>query len=182
MSTVRMDPTRPPPAIVVASTSPAKRKAVAAALALIYATEVPLEAVAAPSGVPDQPWGQQQTRAGALNRAAAALRLRPQAQLAVGIEAGAAQEPGWPTWGFAWVVVLDRAGGRGAARSATFALPSALSDGMRGGAELGDVLDEAYGLTRAKDDQGAVGVLTRGLLDRSQLYVPAVLLALTPWL
>lgn len=171
-----------PPSVVVGSISPAKSRAVTQALLSIYGFPVPISSVAAASGVPSQPWGDQQTRAGATNRAEAALRLLPTASLAVGIEAGAQQEADGPTWTFAWVVALDRDGVKGAARSATFALPDLLAEGVRGGAELGDALDAAYGLKRAKEDQGTVGVLTRGLLDRAGLYAPAVLLALTPWL
>lgn len=136
----------------------------------------------APSGVPAQPWGEAQTREGAFNRAVAALEGTPSATLAVGIEAGVAEEPGWPLWTFAWVVALDTEGVMGAARSATFAVPEALAAGVRGGLELGEALDKAYGLQRAKDGPGAVGVLTSGLVDRPELYRVAVLLALTPWL
>lgn len=178
--------------VAVGSTSPAKLRAVNAALEIAHEghvgavpkTEFRFEVVgvAAASGVPDQPWGEEQTRKGALNRARAALEARPDAELALGIEAGVSEEPGWPLWTFAWIVVLDRDGRRGAARSATFAVPNGLADGVRSGLELGDALDTAYGLTRAKDGPGAVGVLTAGLIDRPELYRTAVLLALMPWL
>lgn len=141
-----------------------------------------LVGVAAASGVADQPWGEEQTRQGALNRALGALAAEPSAALAVGIEAGVLEEPGWPLWTFAWVVALDRSGKRGAARSATFGVPELLAGGVRAGLELGDALDAAYGLERAKDGPGAVGVLTGGLIDRPELYRAAVLLALLPWL
>lgn len=177
--------------VALGSRSPAKLAAVAAALALVEESiaaagddpfTVDLLGVNAASGVADQPWGEAETRQGALNRAEAALALEPAAYLAVGIEAGVVQEPGWPLWTFAWIVALDRSGVRGAARSATFAVPEELAAGVRGGLELGDALDAAYGLQRAKDGPGAVGVLTGGLIDRPELYRTAMLLALTPWL
>ncbi|MFA5551897.1 MAG: inosine/xanthosine triphosphatase [Trueperaceae bacterium] len=177
--------------VALGSRSPAKLAAVAAAFALVgerlTATgynpfELSLEGVNAASGVADQPWGEADTRQGALNRAEAALAAGPTAQLALGIEAGVVEEPGWPLWTFAWVVILGRDGVRGAARSATFAVPEQLAAGVRSGLELGDALDAAYGLRRAKDGPGAVGVLTGGLVDRPELYRTAVLLALTPWL
>lgn len=179
---VRLEPSSEPPRIVLGSTSPAKLRAVQEALASLYGRAVAVEGVPAPSGVPDQPWGEEQTRQGALNRATAALEAAPGAGLALGIEAGVSEEPGWPLWTFAWVVALARDGRRGAARSATFGVPEALAAGVREGNELGEALDAAYGLTRAKDGPGAVGVLTRGLIDRPELYRTAVLLALMPWL
>lgn len=177
--------------VTLGSRSPAKLAAVAAALKLVEESlaaagedpfTVDLVGVNAASGVADQPWGEAETRQGALNRAEAALALEPATHLSVGIEAGVAQEPGWPLWTFAWIIVLDRSGVRGAARSATFAVPEELAAGVRGGSELGDALDAAYGLRRAKDGPGAVGVLTGGLIDRPELYRTAMLLALTPWL
>lgn len=171
-----------PLAVVLGSTSPAKRQAVGAALARLHGRPVDVGSVAAPSGVPAQPWGDEQTRAGALNRARAALELAPGAELALGIEAGVAEEPGWGLWAFAWIVALDRGGKRGVARSAAFTVPEALADGVRAGLELGDALDAAFGLERAKDGPGAVGLLTRGLIERSELYSTTVLLALMPWL
>ncbi|MFA5594069.1 MAG: inosine/xanthosine triphosphatase [Trueperaceae bacterium] len=177
--------------VTLGSRSPAKLAAVAAALTLVEESlaaagedpfTVDLVGVNAASGVADQPWGEAETRQGALNRAEAALALEPATHLSVGIEAGVAQEPGWPLWTFAWIIVLDRSGVRGAARSATFAVPEELAAGVRGGSELGDALDAAYGLRRAKDGPGAVGVLTGGLIDRPELYRTAMLLALTPWL
>lgn len=180
-----------PTRVVLGSTSPAKLRAVIAALEALYAQaggaatgQHPPEVVgvAADSGVPAQPWGEEETRQGALNRARAALGLDPRAELGVGIEAGVMEEPGWPLWAFAWVMVEDRAGTGGAARSATFGVPAGLAAGVRAGLELGDALDAAYGLQRAKDGPGAVGVLTRGLIHRPDLYRTALLLALMPWL
>lgn len=177
--------------VTLGSRSPAKLAAVAAALTLVEESlaaagedpfTVDLVGVNAASGVADQPWGEAETRQGALNRAEAALALEPATHLSVGIEAGVVQEPGWPLWTFAWIIVLDRSGARGAARSATFAVPDELAAGVRDGSELGDALDAAYGLRRAKDGPGAVGVLTGGLVDRPELYRTAMLLALTPWL
>lgn len=180
-----------PTRVVLGSTSPAKLQAVMAAFQALHQQaggpaaghdSPQVVSVATASGVPAQPWGEEETRRGALNRARAALEMDPLAELAVGIEAGVAEEPGWPLWAFAWVVVEDRTGRRGAARSATFGVPADLAAGVRAGLELGDALDAAYDLKRAKDGPGAVGVLTRGLVHRPELYRTALLLALTPWL
>lgn len=181
MST-RLDPTATAPRVALGSESPAKRRAVEEALKQLYGREITVTTTAAGSGVRAQPWGEEETRRGALNRARGALELDPEAQIALGIEAGVSEEPGWPLWTFAWIVALSRDGQRGAARSATFAVPERLAADVRRGLELGDALDRAYGLVRAKDGPGAVGVLTRGLVERPDLYTAAVVLALIPWL
>lgn len=193
--------------VALGSTSPAKVRAVETALRCVHGRFVAVTHVEAPSGVPAQPLGDKETYAGALNRARGALALVPGAQLGVGIEAGvsggeaergvggaqagvgdAQAGPGGsgPARGglytSAWVVVTDRAGRLGTARSATFEVPAFLAERVSSGQELGTALDAAYGLERAKDGPGAAGVLTRGLVSRSDLYVQAVLLALTPWL
>jgi inosine/xanthosine triphosphatase len=182
--------------VALGSTSPAKVMAVEAALRRVHGRFVAVTHVATPSGVPAQPVGDDETYAGALNRARGALALVPGAQLGVGIEAGVSDAGGEHGGGgasaglsgrgglytSAWVVVTDRAGRLGSARSATFAVPTFLAERVSAGQELGTALDAAYGLERAKDGPGAAGVLTRGLVSRSELYVQAVLLALVPWL
>ncbi len=187
--------------VVLGSTSPAKVRAVESALRKVHGHFVAVTHVNTPSGVPAQPVGDDETYAGALTRARGALALVPGAQLGVGIEAGvgrhwsengaggarAAPDANGPASGgrlytSAWVVVTDRAGRLGSARSATFEVPPFLAQRVSAGQELGTALDAAYGLERAKDGPGAAGVLTRGLVSRSDLYVQAVLLALMPWL
>lgn len=170
--------------VALGSTSPAKVRAAEAALARIHGRPVAVTAVSAPSGVPAQPVGSEETFRGALARARGALRLTPGALLGLGIEAGVERPLGetGPLHAGAWVVAVDGAGRTGTARSATFELPPHLAAAVAAGAELGTALDAGYGLTRAKDGPGAAGVLSRGLVDRSELYVQAILLALVPWL
>ncbi len=175
--------------VALGSTSPAKVMAVEAALRRVHGHFVAVTHVRVPSGVPDQPVGDEETHLGARTRAEGALRLVPGALLGVGIEAGV----GWPLGAHhtgraetrlftsAWVVAVDRHGLEGSARSAAFEVPSYLATPVIAGVELGTALDAAFGLERAKDGPGAAGVLSRGLVTRSELYVQALLLALLPW-
>lgn len=168
--------------VALGSTSPAKARAVEEALRAVHGRFVAVTHVAAASGVPDQPVGDDETLRGAEARARAALRLVPGALLGVGIEAGVTGGAAEGMSTFAWVVAVDQAGRVGRARSATFELPGYLAARVEAGTELGDALDAAFGLERAKDGPGAAGVLSRGLVTRSELYVQAVVLALLPWL
>lgn len=181
--------------VALGSVSPAKVSAVETALRRVHGGFVAVTPVRAPSHVANQPVGDEETFRGARARAAGALRLVPGALLGIGIEAGVAwrptaarggegrgaEPPGPRLFTSAWVVAVDRYGLEGSACSAAFEVPDHLAGPVMRGAELGTALDAAFGLERAKDGPGAAGVLSRGLVTRSELYVQAVLLALLPW-
>lgn len=176
--------------VAIGSTSPAKVAGIEAALREVPGGSGPVAPVKAASGVRDQPVGDEETFRGAANRARTALAAVEGASLGIGIEAGislgvegaAGCQAGAAMYTSAWVVAVDEAGVVGSARSAAFALPPFLAARVANGMELGDALDDAYGLRRAKDGPGAAGVLSRGLVTRAELYRQPVLLALLPWL
>jgi inosine/xanthosine triphosphatase len=173
---------------VLGSASPAKRRAAREALHQAFGPAAPeVIARAVPSRVADQPVGDRQTRRGAYQRARAALRLAGPHGLGLGIEGGVVEE-GRELWAFGWVAVLGcdpdapRRLIRGSARSAAFVLPKEVARRVRAGEELRETIDAALGASGSKLGRGAVGVLTEGRIDRAELYRPAVVLALLPWL
>lgn len=143
-----------------------------------------VEGVAVDVDVPDQPMGDEETRRGARLRAREAARLAPDAAFWVGIEGGVAPLTGDDRlFAFAWVVVRESASRRrGESRTAAFELPPAVAARVRAGEELGVADDQVFGRTDSKRAGGAVGLLTRGAMDRAELYAGAVLLALAPFL
>ena len=169
------------PLILVASTNPVKLAAVRQAFLRMFPDlELDVAAVDVPSGVSDQPASDEETYQGAFNRARAAQASRPEAAYAVGIEGGveAAQPDGLQA--FAWVVVLD--GTRvGKARSGSFELPPRIVELVRQGIELGEADDLVFNRLDSKRKDGAIGILTGGIVDREALYTHAVLLALVPF-
>ncbi len=133
-----------------------------------------------PSGVPDQPMGDDETIRGAKNRAAAVRELAD-ADLGVGIEGGCIETPhGMSTC--AWVVVVDRAGNAGVGGSLHMPLPPRVAELVRDGMELGHAIDRISGELDTKQGVGAVGFLTAGLVDRQRAYEPLVAYALSRWL
>ena len=167
--------------LVVASTNPVKRRAVELGVAAAFAQrQISVEVVAVDSGVAEQPISDDQTRSGAENRAIAAARARPGADLYFGIEGGVEDGP-LGLLAFAWVVISD--GKRcGRARSTTFVLPEAVAEKVRAGMELGLADDEVFGRTDSKRRDGAIGLLSGGALDRAGLYRSAVIAAMLPFL
>ena len=50
------------------------------------------------------------------------------------------------------------------------------------GKELGEADDIVFGQSNSKQKNGAVGILTNNIIDRTQFYVEAMVLALIPFL
>lgn len=163
--------------IVVASTNPVKAQAALNGFQRMFPAEIfDVAPVAAPSGVSNQPMDSAETLRGALNRANAAQALRPQADFWVGIEGGV-EEAGGELAAFAWVAVLSPTA-CGKARTGTFFLPPAVTKLVRQGIELGEADDIIFGAINSKQQNGAIGLLTGDVIDRTALYEHAVVLAL----
>ncbi len=166
---------------VVGSTNHVK---IAAATAILVrlSPQVQVTGLAVPSGVPDQPFGDAETQAGARQRARAALEANPAAQLGIGLEGGVVELPGGELRTCAWAVVVDRAGREGLGGSLSMPLPLRVAERLRAGEELGHAMDAEARTTGTKHGKGAVGILTAGLVDRQRAYEPMVAYAMAPWL
>jgi non-canonical (house-cleaning) NTP pyrophosphatase len=81
---------------------------------------------------------------------------------------------------FAWIVVKSQ-DQEGNSRSGTFLLPHLIVDLIRQGVELGEADDRVFGRSNSKQGNGAIGILTNDVIDRTALYEHAVILALTPF-
>lgn len=149
--------------------------------ALVFYPALSVEAVEAESGVAAQPRGDEETLRGARNRARRALELRPEAEVGVGLEGGVV-EIGEEMFACAWCAMVDRDGREGVASTGRCVLPRAVADLVRGGMELGPADDVVFGRTNSRLSEGAVGLLTRGHIDRARFYAPAVTMALVPFL
>jgi inosine/xanthosine triphosphatase len=166
--------------IAVASTNPVKIQAALAGFQRIFSgTSFSVEGVSVPSGVRHQPISDEETLQGAHNRAANVCAAVPDAAYWVGIEGGIEEKHG-EMLAFAWVVILSAAG-RGIGRTGAFCLPTELADLVRQGVELGEADDRVFGRSNSKQANGAVGILTADVIDRTAYYVHAVALALIPF-
>ena len=98
----------------------------------------------------------------------------------MGIEGGI-QFIGSELHAFAWVVILS-VNTMGKARTATFILPPEIATLLKSGIELGDADDIVFNRVNSKQKDGAVGILTNGLIDRTHYYEHALTLALIPFI
>jgi inosine/xanthosine triphosphatase len=163
--------------IAVGSTNPAKTSAVRTMCERAFpgCTVVPVDA---PSGVPTQPIGPEQTSTGARNRARAALAAMTGARMGVGLEGGVD-----PDGSLINCVVVVEAGGReNLTWGVRFPLPPSVVARVLHGEELGPVMDEVSGRTESKKHLGAVGILTNGLFTRAEMWQGPLACALMPFL
>lgn len=176
-----MTTTDRPRTVVLASLNPVKARAVRMGFERAFpGAGFRVETVSVPSGVARQPFSDGETLRGAENRAARAAELHPAAEYWVGMEGGLASE-GESLVAFAWVVVRSAAA-CGRSRTATFALPEKVAALVRAGHELGEADDLVFGRVESKKKDGAVGLLTGGVIDRAELYEPSVVLSLIPFM
>lgn len=166
--------------VVVGSANGVKIAAVRAVLARL-GLDATCDGVAVPSGVPEQPWGDEETQRGAETRARAALE-RTHADLAIGLEGGVVALPDGGVRSCAWAVAVDRRGTRGIGGSLAMPLPGVVAERLRAGESLGDAMDAVARRIGTGRGEGAVGILTAGLVDRQRAYEPLVTYALIPWL
>lgn len=134
---------------------------------------------AVPSGVPDQPMGDDETIAGARERARRA-RAELDADLGVGLEGGVVDGPHGMR-SCAWCVVVHRDGREGVGGSLAMPLPPGVAQMIRDGEALGFAMDRFASTRGTKHGKGAVGILTAGRIDRQAAYEVLVTYALAPF-
>ncbi len=167
--------------IVIASTNPVKINAVKNAFQqLLPNHQFHIFEADVPSGVSKQPVSDQETLLGAINRVGAVRKLIPDTDFWIGIEGGIDFDQHGDMLAFAWVVI-DNGTMMGKARSGSFYLPPAITALVKQGKELGEADDIVFGQENSKQKNGAIGLLTNDLIDRSGLYEHAVVLAFVPF-
>jgi len=167
--------------VIVASKNPVKVEAALTGFQRAFnGHEIQCTGISVESGVSDQPMSDEETIRGAINRAENAKCAEPQSDYWIGIEGGIAERKG-ALMAFAWIVVLHKEK-TGKAKTAAFFLPPKVCELVKQGYELGVADDMVFGESNSKQKGGAIGLLTRNIIDRKGLYVDAVVMALIPFL
>ncbi len=164
----------------IGSTNPVKLAAAKAVMRRLYGVRIDIVTLSVPSGVPSQPWGDIETRRGAVMRAQAA-QAATSATWGLGLEGGLLEikddgEAG-ELYTSAWCAVVDENGTLGVAGGANMWLPPSVVASLRAGLELGAAIDQLTGLTDAGNHDGAIGALTQGWLTRRQAFEQVLTLA-----
>ena len=171
--------------VYVGSTNPVKAEAVRRIFARAFPNEAEglnVKLVAVDPGVPAQPRDEEVPR-GAVARARAALAAsRGEADFGVGIEAGLLRcDPLDTYFDVQFCAIVDREGKITVGHGAGFVYPPrVLRAVLQGGRTVGEAMVELSRIPDIGKKMGAIGYLSRGLLDRTQLTEQAVLMALIP--
>ena len=112
---------------------------------------------------------------GAINRAKSALN-KGKADIGIGLE-GHIKDTKYGMFLSNWVASVSRET-QCIGSSGTLLLPETIADQVRKGKELGPVMDKFVGVENTKQKQGAVGILTKGLIPRTKMFERAVLFSL----
>jgi inosine/xanthosine triphosphatase len=170
-----------PMRIGVGSGNPVKVAATEGALAGLAGAVV--ESAPVESGVSEQPHGEDETIAGARNRAHNVLDGGDY-DLGVGIEGGVApldvDEGPDALLLVMWAVVTDGST-VGYGSGPRLVLPESVADRIRAGEELGPVMDDVLGTEGVARNEGAAGVLTGNAITRKGALKTAVAGALGPF-
>ncbi|HEX4949479.1 MAG TPA: inosine/xanthosine triphosphatase [Blastocatellia bacterium] len=165
----------------VGSENPVKINCVAQAVAHFW-SDSHVVGTSTDSQVSAQPKSEHEMYVGARNRAEQALKTISAADYGVGIEGGIVDnETGM--WAFAVVVIVDRQQRSSEGQTGRFPLPEGVARLIREeGLELGEADDRFFGRQNSKQNEGAIGILSDGRITRLELYKPAVIFALLPFL
>lgn len=164
--------------VAVGSKNPVKIHATRNVLERIYKI-VEIVSVDVDSGVPSQPFGIEDTIKGSINRAKNAYS--EDFEMSIGIESGLMETP-HSISGYVdvqWCAIFDGDKitlGVGSG----FEYPIFVVEEVLKGKEVGEVMDKVTGIRDLGEKKGAIGYLSRGLLDRTELTEQSILMAMIP--
>lgn len=165
--------------VAAGTTNPAKLRPVQHVFGQLF-EGAQVQGLSVPSGVREQPIGEEETELGAVNRATAALAGIPGALWGVGLEGGV-RFGAHGCFLFGAVAVTDGARLE-MGRTAELRLPPGVAERIQAGEELGPIMDGLSGVQNIKQKSGTVGLLTGGLLSRADVWQMGLTLSLAPFL
>jgi len=160
--------------ILVGSKNPTKIKAVSEVFPEAQVTSLDVE-----SDVSPQPFSDEETRLGAINRAKSCIEYNSDA-LGIGLEGGVMYVDNQLylcNWGA--LVTADEQ--IYTASGARILLPKEIEVQLKAGLELGDVMDHYAQKTGVRIKEGAIGVFTNQLVLRGEMFTHVVKLLRGQW-
>ncbi|WP_102026737.1 DUF84 family protein [Salirhabdus sp. Marseille-P4669] len=155
--------------IIVGSKNPAKVNAVKDVF-----SDVEVKGLAVPSNVSAQPYSDEETLTGAINRAKACANSEAHT-IGIGLEGGVMIIDN-TLYVCNWGALVDEKGNIYKASGARIPLPDKFRDELSQGKELGDIMDDYTKSKGIRKKEGAVGVFTNQHVDRMSMFSHVVLL------
>ena len=170
--------------VLVGSENPVKIEAAKEVFSK-YFNRLSVTGVKVSSKVSGQPIDEE-TFKGARNRALELKKLSEKSNLKadffVGIEGGITKLYSKRWFASGVVCVIDKEGRIGYGLSPCFELPDIFIDKLLSGSELGEVMEQISGKDKIKQKEGAIGILSKGMMDRKALYINSLIAALVPFI
>ncbi|GBF11101.1 inosine/xanthosine triphosphatase [Tepidibacillus sp. HK-1] len=157
--------------IGVGSKNPAKIEAVRSAFAEM-GFEAEVIGLDVESQVSEQPFSDEETIQGAINRANNVMFAEKELHFfdyCIGLEGGVIESP-FGMFLCNWGVVVDKEGNVGIGGGLRVQLPEEIANHLRMGKELGDIIDDFTGKHNVKKKEGTIGILTNQLITRKDMF------------
>ncbi|MFS0864503.1 DUF84 family protein [Fredinandcohnia sp. 179-A 10B2 NHS] len=155
--------------VAIGTKNPAKVDAIVNGFKGIQADFIP---TSVPSGVSPQPFSDEETIKGAVNRAQNALE-KEDTQLGVGLEGGVVQTE-FGIFLCNWGAIVDEKTAPIIAGGARILLPEDIASELLKGKELGDVMEEYTKQKNIRKNEGAIGIFTNGYVNRTDMFLHVV--------
>ncbi|OCA91417.1 inosine/xanthosine triphosphatase [Bacillus sp. FJAT-27225] len=123
-----------------------------------------------PSGVSPQPFSDEETIEGAINRATQAFE---QGDIGIGLEGGV-QMTKYGLFLCNWGALAEQGQPPLVAGGARLLLPDEVAGKLLAGKELGPVMDEYTKKRNIRKNEGAVGIFSNGQVDRAAMFTHIV--------
>ncbi len=154
--------------IAIGSKNPTK----IAAVKNVLGDDYEVMSIDVPSFVSEQPFGDEETVKGALNRAKACLEAA-NIDFAIGLEGGVA-EFDFGLMVINWGALIDRNGNEYVASGARAPLPQEVASEVRKGKSLGEAIDLYTKRIGVSKKEGAMGIITNSRINRDEMFTHVV--------
>ena len=152
---------------LIGSTNNAKVQAATEVLGLHFPTAT-IRGIEINSGVANQPFGDEETRLGAINRALQVQSIQENV-IGIGLEGGVRMLDE-KLYICNWGALALPDGKRFTAGGAQIPLPEEIALEIRQGKELGPVIDKYFNAQGLRQKEGAMGMFTAGVVTRVDLF------------
>lgn len=166
--------------VAVGSSNIVKIEAVKNSFRMAFGDTPKIISIEVETGVPPQPFNNE-LLIGAKNRAKIALGMASEAEFGVGIEGGGLDIADKFFVATA-VCIIRKDGVESFGMTGSFMVPKTVEQRMKGGEELGDIMDSIIGSKGTKRGIGAIGYYSRGLMTRESYLEQGVLMALVKFI
>lgn len=155
------------PTVIIGSKNPTKVEAVRNVF-----SEFEVSSLEVPSNVSVQPFSDEETRIGAINRAKACAAGRA-GSIGIGLEGGVMYVDD-TLFLCNWGALATEDGELFTASGARIALPKEIENGLKTAGELSIVMDAYTKKENVRSHEGAIGIFTNNLVSRENMFTHVV--------